>query len=159
MLSNKNAVISGGGGAIGGRRTALKILEDHVTQDHNEIAIRALVEQWAKAVRAKDMERVLAHHADDLVMFDVPMPLQARGMGEYRKTWELFFDNSPGGRESFELTELQVAASESVAYCHALVKVFDSTVRLSMGLRKEGREWLIAHEHHSYPIELKPAGQ
>jgi ketosteroid isomerase-like protein len=100
------------------------------------------------------MKSVLEHHANNIVMFDVPMPLQARGMEEYKKTWELFFGNSPGGPGSFDVTELQIAASDTVAYCHALVKVVGSTVRLTMGLRKEGNEWLIAHEHHSYPIEL-----
>ena len=33
----------------------------------------------------------------DIVMFDVPAPLQAKGIEEYKNTWELFFDNSPGG--------------------------------------------------------------
>jgi SnoaL-like domain len=42
----------------------------------------------------------------------------------------------------------------AVAYCHALVKIFDSKVRVTIGLRKEGSQWLIAHEHHSCPIEL-----
>jgi hypothetical protein len=28
---------------------------------------------------------VLAHHADDVVMFDVPPPLQSKGMAEYKK--------------------------------------------------------------------------
>lgn len=125
-----------------------------MTQNSNETQIRALVEKWASAVRAKDMDGVLVNHTDDIVMFDVPMPLQSKGMKEYKKTWELFFDHSPGGPGSFDVTELRIIASESVAYCHALVKVFNSKVRVTIGLRKERRQWLIAHEHHSYPIEL-----
>lgn len=121
----------------------------------NDHQIRALIEGWAKAVRAKDMDGVLANHADDIVMFDVPMPLQSRGMEEYRKTWELFFDHSPGGPGSFDVTELRIVADQSVAYCHAIVKIFDSRVRITIGLRKEKEQWLIAHEHHSYPIELE----
>jgi uncharacterized protein (TIGR02246 family) len=125
-----------------------------MTQNSNETQIRALVEKWASAVRAKDMDGVLVNHTDDIVMFDVPMPLQSKGMKEYKKTWELFFDHSPGGPGSFDVTELRIVASASVAYCHGLVKIFDSKVRVTMGLRKEKRQWLIAHEHHSYPIEL-----
>ena len=119
----------------------------------DEADVRTLVEDWAKAVRAQEMDSVLAHHTDDIVMFDVPMPLQAMGMEEYRKTWELFFANSPGGPGSFDLAELQISAGETVAYCHAILKIFDSRGRLTMGLRKEDGRWLIAHEHHSYPIE------
>ena len=121
----------------------------------DETKIRSIVEDWAKAVRAKDMDGVLANHTDDIVMFDVPMPLQSRGMEEYRKTWQLFFDHNHGGRGAFDVTELQVAAGDSVAYCHALVKIFDFTVRVTIGLSKEKQQWLIAHEHHSYPIEIE----
>ena len=108
-----------------------------MTQSTNEAQIRMLVESWAKAVRAKDMDSVLANHTDD------------------KKTWELFFDNSPDGPGSFEVTELRITAGETVAYCHAILKILDSKGRLTIGMRKEDRRWLIAHEHHSYPIELE----
>jgi ketosteroid isomerase-like protein len=65
----------------------------------NENQTRRLVEIWAAAVRAKDMEGALAQHADDIVMFDVPLPLQCRGIAEYRKTWELFFANNRGAQD------------------------------------------------------------
>ena len=124
-------------------------------RDTNEAEIRRLVDNWAKAVRAKDMEGALARHTDDIVIFDVPMPLQSRGMEEYEKTWELFFANSPGGPGSFGVTELQIAAGDTVAFCHGILNVSDSKGRLTMGLRKEDGRWLIAHEHHSYPMELE----
>jgi len=121
----------------------------------DETKIRTLVMGWAKAVRARDMDGALAHHTSDIVMFDVPMPLQSKGMREYRKTWKLFFDNSPGGPGSFDVKELRITAGEKVAFCHALVRIADATVRLTMGLRKEKGRWRIAHEHHSYPMELE----
>jgi uncharacterized protein (TIGR02246 family) len=122
-----------------------------MTDISNEHQIRRLVENWGAAVRAKDLEGAVAHHTDDVVMFDVPLPLQSRGVEEYRKTWELFFANNRGGPGSFEVTDLQIAASDTIAYCHALLTIVDSTARLTMGLRKEGGQWLVAHEHHSYP--------
>jgi len=124
-----------------------------MTRSSNE-KIRVLIDKWAKAARAKDMEGVLANHTHDIVMFDVPVPLQSKGIRQYKKTWELFFDHMPGGAGTFNVTELRVIASESVAYCHALVRVSDAKVRLTMGLRKLRGQWHIAHEHHSYPAEL-----
>jgi ketosteroid isomerase-like protein len=118
----------------------------------NENQIRTLVENWAAAVRSRDIEGAISHHTDDIVMFDVPLPLQSHGMAEYKKTWELFFANSRGGSGSFEVTDLHITASDTVAYCHALLKIFDSTARLTMGLRRERGRWLVAHEHHSYPL-------
>jgi uncharacterized protein (TIGR02246 family) len=125
-----------------------------MSQSADETAIRTLVENWAKAVRAKDMDGVLAHHTDDVVMFDVPMPLQARGIEAYKKTWELFFATNPGGAGAFDVTELEVTASETVAYAHAILRIFDFRARLTIGMRKEDGRWLVAHEHHSYPVEL-----
>jgi uncharacterized protein (TIGR02246 family) len=122
-----------------------------MTDNNNEEQIGTLVENWAAAVRARDVEGAVAHHTDDIVMFDVPLPVQSRGVEEYRKTWELFFAKNRGGPGSFEVTELRITARDTVAYCHALLKIFDSTARLTMGLRKEGGQWLVAHEHHSYP--------
>jgi uncharacterized protein (TIGR02246 family) len=122
-----------------------------MTDTSNEDQIRTLVENWAAAVRAKDLEGAVAHHTGDIVMFDVPLPLQSHGVEEYRKTWELFFANNGGGPGSFEVTDLRIAASDAIAYCHALLKIFESTARLTMGFRKEKGQWLVAHEHHSYP--------
>jgi uncharacterized protein (TIGR02246 family) len=123
-----------------------------MTETGNETQIRRLVEDWAEAARAKDLKRVVAHHAEDIVMFDVPRPLQSTGIDEYRKTWDLFFANNKGGPGSFDVTELQITASDTVAYCHALLKIFDSTARLTIGLRKDRGQWVIRHEHHSYPL-------
>ena len=65
----------------------------------NETQIRKLVENWAKAVREGNMQGVLAHHTDDVVMFDVPPPLQLKEPVAYKKTWDLFFEYSPGAMD------------------------------------------------------------
>jgi hypothetical protein len=38
----------------------------------------------------RDLDGTLARHSPDILMFDVPEPIQARGLAEYRETWELF---------------------------------------------------------------------
>lgn len=87
-------------------------------------------------------------------MFDVPPPLQSRGMDAYKKTWELFFSYQPKG--NFDLSDFEIVADDRVAYCHGLLKVGsekEPAIRLTLGLRKIGGKWLIAHEHHSSPYE------
>src|SRR5258706_3857938 len=54
-----------------------------------ESQIKATIEAWADAVRRHDLSGILARHEQDIVMFDVPPPLQSRGMDEYKKTWDL----------------------------------------------------------------------
>jgi hypothetical protein len=72
-----------------------------------ESQIKAIVEAWADAVRRHDLSGILAHHEQDIVMFDVPPPLQSRGMDEYKKTWDLFFRyHKPS--QAFDIEELAI---------------------------------------------------
>jgi uncharacterized protein (TIGR02246 family) len=125
----------------------------------DEAQIRELIQAWAAAVHAGDMDAVLAHHADDIVMFDVPPPEDgARGTEAYRATWPPFFDYQRSGA-SFEIVELEVTAGGDAAYAWALLRCGtdadlradpDRRLRLTIGLRKQGGRWIVAHEHHSF---------
>jgi uncharacterized protein (TIGR02246 family) len=125
----------------------------------DEMQIRGLVEDWARAVHAGDMEAVLAHHARDIVMFDVPPPHEGvRGIDAYRETWPPFFAWQARGA-SFEIVSLEVTAGEEVAYAFALLQCGmpeelarhpERLLRLTLGLRREAGEWVVAHEHHSF---------
>lgn len=125
----------------------------------NEQQIRTLIERWAEAVHAGDMDGVLADHAADIVMFDVPPPNQGvRGIDAYRETWPPFFEWQR--RASFEIESLEVTAGEDVAYAQALLRCGtekeladnpENRLRLTLGLRKERGRWVVAHEHHSFP--------
>ncbi len=126
-----------------------------------EDQIRGLIEAWADAVRRHDYPGVLAHHDPDMVMFDVPPPLQSRGMDAYRATWDLFFRyHQPG--QAFDIEELAITAGEDVAFAVAIMRCGSATsagppedsgflFRLTIGLRRIGDDWRIMHEHHSVP--------
>jgi uncharacterized protein (TIGR02246 family) len=130
----------------------------------NEEHIRSLIERWADAVHSGDMDTVLADHADDIVMFDVPPPYDGvRGIAAYRDTWPGFFEFQARGA-SFEIVSLDVTAGEDVAFAHALLRCGtpeelaanpENRLRLTLGLRKEGDRWIVAHEHHSFPIDAQ----
>jgi ketosteroid isomerase-like protein len=119
----------------------------------NESQLRKIVEDWAVAVQNRDLKGAVAKHADDIVMFDVPFPLQLKGLDKYEKTWKLFFDSNPNGQELFNILELHIQADEHIGFSFGLIKIFDSTARLTMGFRKIEGQWQIIHEHHSYPIQ------
>jgi ketosteroid isomerase-like protein len=113
--------------------------------------VTALIRAWEAAVQKQDMTGALAHHSPDILMFDVPEPIQIRGLAEYQKTWELFFANSEPGPASFRLRELEVIVDGSLAVAHALMDATDDKCRLTSVLRKVDGEWLVVHEHHSSP--------
>lgn len=125
----------------------------------DERRIRELIESWAEAVHAGDMERVLARHAGDIVMFDVPPPSEGvRGIEAYRATWPPFFTWQADGA-LFEVDSVEVTAGDEVAFAAVLLRCGrpewlaenpDRPLRLTLGLRKRDGEWEVAHEHHSF---------
>jgi uncharacterized protein (TIGR02246 family) len=129
-----------------------------MTDDEREI--RALVERWAEAVHRGDLATVVADHADDVVMFDVPPPSSGvRGISAYREVWPPFFEWQRQGAV-FEIVELDVTTGADVAFAFALLRcgtaaAFDNDpdvrLRLTIGLRKQAGRWIVTHEHHSFP--------
>ena len=51
----------------------------------DESTIRDLVENWAKAVRTRNLNGILANHSPEILMFDVPPPIQSKGIEAYEK--------------------------------------------------------------------------
>jgi len=126
----------------------------------DEAQIRQLIEGWANAVHGGDLDGVLADHAQDIVMFDVPPPFDGvRGIDAYRQTWPPFFEWQAHGAV-FDIESLDVVVGVDVAYAFGLLRcgtprelaeLPENRLRLTVGLRKEGGRWVVAHEHHSFP--------
>src|SRR6266568_5960411 len=118
----------------------------------DEQQIRALIEAWAIAAHDGDLATVLADHAPDIVMFDVPPPDQGvRGIDAYRDTWPPFFEWQASGAV-FEIESLVVTAGAEVAFAYALLRGATATdlardpgqrLRLTLGLRKAGGRWIV----------------
>lgn len=90
-------------------------------------------------------------------MFDVPEPLQSKGIEAYKKTWDLFFQYGKPSDDVFVIEELEITSSDTVAYATGLLRIGGSknpVCRLTIGLKKVNGTWLIAHEHHSAPHRL-----
>jgi uncharacterized protein (TIGR02246 family) len=125
----------------------------------DEAVIRELVENWARAVRAKDLDGILANHSMDMLMFDVPPPMQSKGIEAYRKTWNLFFSWSDEP-VVFDIKDIDITAGVDVAFVAALMRCagtekkgerIELEFRLTIGLRKIEGQWMVLHEHHSIP--------
>jgi uncharacterized protein (TIGR02246 family) len=131
------------------------------SKTQEEAEVTEIIESWARAVRARDYEGILANHSADILMFDVPPPLESRGIDEYRKTWDLFFKWSDDPAR-FDIKRLEVTAGDDVAFAMALMqcseteksgKKVELDFRLTVGLRKIDGKWTILHEHHSVPAD------
>jgi ketosteroid isomerase-like protein len=59
-------------------------MEDAMTSTESEV--RTLVDRWSEAIRIRDIDRLMALYAPDLVYFDVVSPLHYSGSTALRRS-------------------------------------------------------------------------
>lgn len=129
----------------------------------DQTAIKAVIAERVEAMRTKDAARAMATLADDAVAFELAPPLrlgpeQARdqaGLEAWFQGWE--------GAVNVDIARLTVAASGDVGYAHSLNRLrataaggreVDFWMRSTLGFRKQGDQWKIAHGHSSVPFYM-----
>lgn len=125
--------------------------------------IQALEKDFAAAVAAKNVDKIMSYYArDGLFVFDVSPPRQHVGWADYRKDWRDFL-GVVAGPTNFALSDLAVASVGPVAWSHSIQgfrytakdgskKAF--VVRVTDVYRKLAGKWLIVQEHVSVPVDL-----
>lgn len=134
-------------------------MQTTTTRTRDDAQIRECVDGAASAIRAKDIEAVMAHYALDVVTFDL-MPLQTRGADAYRKNFEAWFASVQGPID-YETHDVHITTREDVAFCHYLGRVkstrttgekTDYWVRVTAGLQRINGKWKVTHDHVSVPF-------
>lgn len=129
---------------------------------NNESQLREVIEGWAKAVGAKDVEGTMAYFAPDVLTFDLAPPLQHVGREVIRKGMEEWFPTWDGPI-GLEIRDLRVTVDGDVAFCTSLQRMSgtktdgekpDLWVRATLGLQKIDGAWRIAHQHTSTPFYM-----
>jgi len=130
----------------------------------DEEEIRAIQKRYDAAIRARDVDAIMAFYAPEgLVAFDAIPPRQLLGASAYRKNYEGFFAAFPGPVES-QIGDLDVAASGDLAYSRCMDtwtatdkdgKKSTYVFRVTDVYRKIGGKWLIIHEHVSFPVDME----
>ena len=126
-------------------------MDERQKSAEDDAAIRNVIESWTAAVRRRDFPGILQNHSSDIVMFDVPPPLQSRGIEAYRKTWDLFFSWS-SDPIPFDVIEMSITAGRDVAFVvatNALRYPRSQQGAGSLGLSPDGRpaqdRWTMDH--------------
>jgi ketosteroid isomerase-like protein len=119
----------------------------------SRVEVKQIIIDWARAISRGERKAILAHHADDLLMFDFPSKVE--GLAAYDETWDFFYDK-PNGPITFEPRDIAVTAGDKVAFATCEIHCDGTSagpldLRLTVGLEKRNGEWLITHEHHSVP--------
>lgn len=132
-------------------------------QQAPESEIRTLFANWAKAVEAKDIDRITAAYVPGIVAFDAILALRFEGIDAYRAHWKACMEFCAGPMV-FELHDLEVEASGDLGFCHGLVRcggtgpdgqVMTGWTRMSAGLRRTNGGWRVVHEHFSVPFDME----
>jgi uncharacterized protein (TIGR02246 family) len=125
--------------------------------------IRSMVEKWVESVRQKDLDGVMAHYAPNVITFDIVPPLASAGADNYRKNWAMWFESIEGPID-YEMRDLQITASDDIAFCHSVNRVSsvskqagreETWLRATVGFKKVNGEWLVTHEHVSLPFYME----
>ena len=133
------------------------------TQTTAREQIRALLNDRAAAITARDALRALAHYAPEVVSFSLAPPLRSvgdeardpAGIEGWFRTW--------GGPIGYDIGEPVVEAGDDVAFCHGLThmtgtktdgEAVDLWFRSTVGLRRTAAGWQITHEHDSTPFYM-----
>lgn len=122
--------------------------------------IRESMDASGQALRAKDINALMAHYAPEIVTFDVRPPLQIEGVDANRKNFEAWFASVQGPID-YEISNLRITMGDDVAFSHYLVHVkstkttgekADYWVRVTSGFQKMNGQWMVTHEHVSLPF-------
>ena len=79
--------------------------------------IEALIDTYRQAVIGKDVEKIMALYADDIVSYDAVKALQFRGKPAYRAHWQECMEMCPGPHK-FDFDHMNVVADEHIAFAH-----------------------------------------
>jgi ketosteroid isomerase-like protein len=128
-----------------------------------EAEIREFLEKRVEACRAKDIDALMSLYSDDIVYFDLVLPLQFTGTDAVRTNFQRWFDEYVGPI-GLKTVDLKVAASGDVAFAHMVHEDSGTRrnglelavwLRATVCLERSGDTWLITHEHVSLPMDLE----
>jgi ketosteroid isomerase-like protein len=126
----------------------------------DEAEIRGIIEGWRRALHAKDAAALTAHHAPDILSYDLAPPLATRGPDiQGLKAWLAGWE----GPVDHEIRDLSIAAGDGVAFSTSMNRMratstsgkrVDLWTRSTVGFRKIDGRWLVVHEHVSVPFYM-----
>ncbi|MCU1318438.1 MAG: hypothetical protein JWN63_3760 [Candidatus Acidoferrum typicum] len=135
------------------------------TAANQEAEIRRLLDRWAKAFHARDLDGIMSIYepGQALVSFDIVAPLQYVGFEAYKNDYQEFLDQFQGTID-VEFRDLNIIAGDTVAFSRGLERMtgtlkkngqkFDAWVRFTECYRKTNGHWLAIHDHISVPVDL-----
>ncbi len=128
--------------------------------------IRNLLERYTAAVRAKDVDALLALYGEDVRVFDMWERWSYDGAVEWRQMASEWFRSLGSEQVVVEFQDVHTVVGDDVAGCHAQLRYTALSAggerlramdnRLTWLLRRTGDgAWKVVHEHTSAPVDME----
>ena len=130
-------------------------------QKSDVAAIRELIENWSRAVEAKDPKAIVAAYTPETVLYDAIPPYRTVGGEAIAKLWAQCFPYFPEKFRS-EHKDLEIEVSGDIAFVHGLHHFApepadhpcgSTWMRVTACYKRINGEWRVAHEHVSVPFD------
>jgi ketosteroid isomerase-like protein len=133
-----------------------------INRSADEAAVHAVLESIARAVRAGNVDAMLAQCAEDVVTFDLVAPIKHEGAETMRQIWvkALAAFEPP---LDYDLQQLHIEVDGDLAFARCLNR-FGGTrrdgaqvvnwMRSTFALRRLQGRWKVVHEHVSVPFDM-----
>lgn len=123
--------------------------------------IRRLNEEWAKALREKNIEGLMVHYAPEIVVFGITPPLHYTGKENHRKHWEDMLASFEDVVD-YKIHDLHITADHNIAFSESLNYIGGEMkngqnggtwIRVTVCYKRVNNKWLATHEHVSVPFD------
>jgi uncharacterized protein (TIGR02246 family) len=128
-----------------------------------EAEVRALFDRQFAAIRAKDVDQLMAVYSPDVVYFDVVPPLRYVGSEALRGRFTQWLDGYDGP-VAFDARDFAVSVRGDMAVAHWLSRAAGTLmngrevgawVRATSCCERADVGWLVTHEHVSLPVDMR----
>jgi ketosteroid isomerase-like protein len=119
-----------------------------------EAAVRALLDEFTAAMRAKDADRLAECYLPGAVLYDLAPPLGKVFDRDAKRAW--FADKD--GPLGYQLRDVTVSVGGDIAVAYGLARMgggdFEMWFRATVVLHEVDGRWRIAHLHDSTPFYM-----
>ena len=125
--------------------------------------IQTLIDTYREAVISKDVEKIMALYADDIVSYDAVKALQFQRQGRLPRALAGVHGNVPGPAHVRLRSHEHRGRCQHIAFAHWLAHCGGTNekgetqacwMRVTACYRREAGQWRIVHEHWSAPFDM-----
>ena len=126
----------------------------------NKEAIKRSIDSFFSALSTKNLDLMMAHYADDVVVFDAKPPFQTKGAVAWKHVWEASLPFFPASFR-VERKDLVIHSDGNVGFAFYLFKLvgpeknhpaMQTWMRATTGYKLQNGRWKIMHDHASLPF-------